>query len=145
MEISKLQTLGHMKCVLSDIGQHAHLGPTWEIVQNMCFFKLTVYMMNLTVFWVWNCRIPFAAIILSKVLLVTARYPGLYFVSYCAVFLAACWTAIWIFGATGAVSLPYGGYYVALLIISLAWSIEVLRNIVNVTVAGTVGTFYFQV
>jgi hypothetical protein len=82
---------------------------------------------------------------LSKVLLVTARYPGLYFVSYCAVFLAACWTAIWIFGATGAVSLPYGGYYVALLIISLAWSIEVLRNIVNVTVAGTVGTFYFQV
>jgi hypothetical protein len=49
------------------------------------------------------------------------------------------------FGATGAVSLPYGGYYVALLLISLAWSIEVLRNIVNVTVAGTVGTFYFQV
>jgi hypothetical protein len=90
-------------------------------------------------------RIPFAAIVLSKVLLVTARYPGLYFVSYCAVFLAACWTAIWMFGATGAVSLPYGGYYVALLLISLAWSIEVLRNIVNVTVAGTVGTFYFQV
>jgi hypothetical protein len=53
--------------------------------------------------------------------------------------------AIWIFGAAGAVSIPYGGYYVALLIISLAWSIEVLRNTVNITVAGTVGTYYFQV
>jgi hypothetical protein len=91
-----------------------------------------------------NCRIPFAAIMLSKVLLVTGRYPGLYFVSYSAVLIAMCWMAIWIFGAAGAVSIPYGGYYVVLLIISLAWSIEVLRNIVNITVAGTVGTFYFQ-
>ncbi|CAK9190738.1 unnamed protein product [Sphagnum troendelagicum] len=91
-----------------------------------------------------KARIPFATIMLKKVLLVTGRYPGLYFVSYSAVFIAMCWIAIWIFGAAGAVSIPYGGYYVALLIISLAWSIEVLRNTVNITVAGTVGTFYFQ-
>lgn len=55
------------------------------------------------------------------------------------------WIALWIFGAAGAVSLKYGGYYVALLIISLAWSMEVLRNTVNVTVAGVVGKFYSQV
>lgn len=75
----------------------------------------------------------------------TGRYPGLYLVSYSAVLIAMCWMAIWIFGAAGAVSIPYGAYYVVLLIISLAWSIEVLRNTVNITVAGTVGTFYFQV
>lgn len=89
-------------------------------------------------------RIPFAAIMLNKTRGVVRRYRGLHLISMWTVFVAMFWLAIWIFGVSGAVSLPYGGWYAALLVLSLAWSMEVLRNIVYVTVASVVGTYYYE-
>ncbi|KAG0557209.1 hypothetical protein KC19_11G110400 [Ceratodon purpureus] len=89
-------------------------------------------------------RIPFAAIMLDKTRGVVKRHKSLHLISMWTVFLAMFWLAIWIFGVSGAVSLPYGGWYAALLVLSLAWSMEVLRNIVYVTVAGVVGQYYYE-
>lgn len=90
-------------------------------------------------------RIPFAATMLTRAIRDVHRHKMLYVVSTWTSCLGMFWLALWIFGVSGAVSLPYGGWYVALLVISLAWSIEVLRNVVNVTVARVVGTIYFEV
>lgn len=90
-------------------------------------------------------RIPFAATMLARTRQVVKTYKSLHLISLWTVFLAMFWLAVWIFGVSGAVSLPYGGWYAALLVISLAWSMEVLRNIVYVTVAGVVGTYYYEV
>lgn len=90
-------------------------------------------------------RIPFAACMYKKTRDVLRHYKGLYIISAWHVLLALAWLALWIFGVSGAVSLPHGGWYAALLVLSLAWSIEVLRNIVYVTVAGLVGTYYYEV
>lgn len=97
--------------------------------------------------WILNIvnRIPFAAIMLTRALQDVYMHKMLYVVSMWTSCLGMFWLALWIFGVSGAVSLPYGGWYVALLVISLAWSIEVLRNVVNVTVARVVGTVYFEV
>lgn len=89
-------------------------------------------------------RIPFAACMYKKTRDVLRHYKGLYIISAWHVLLALAWLALWIFGVSGAVSLPHGGWYAALLVLSLAWSIEVLRNIVYVTVAGLVGTYYYE-
>lgn len=90
-------------------------------------------------------RIPFASIMLNKSRLVVKHYRSLHVIATWTVFIAMLWLAIWIFGVAGAVSLPYGGWYAALLVLSLAWSMEVLRNIVYVTVAGVVSTYYYEV
>lgn len=90
-------------------------------------------------------RIPFAAEMLTRALQIVHKHKMLYVVSMWTTFLGMFWLALWIFGVSGAVSLPYGGWYVTLLVISLAWSMEVLRNVVNVTVARVVGTDYFEV
>uniref|UniRef100_A0A7I4C734 Choline transporter-like protein n=1 Tax=Physcomitrium patens TaxID=3218 RepID=A0A7I4C734_PHYPA len=89
-------------------------------------------------------RMEFAGIMLRRALLTVHEYKSLYVISMWTVFLAMFWLAIWIFGVSGALSFQHGGYYVALLVISLAWSMEVLRNTVNVTVASVIGTYYYE-
>ncbi|XP_024401779.1 uncharacterized protein [Physcomitrium patens] len=89
-------------------------------------------------------RMEFTGIMLRKAILAVHEYKSLYILSVWTVFLAMFWLALWIFGVSGALSFTYGGYYVALLVVSLAWSIEVLRNTINVTVAGVVGTNYYE-
>ncbi|CAM6083759.1 unnamed protein product [Calypogeia fissa] len=89
-------------------------------------------------------RIPFAAEMLKKVILVCNTYPSTYGVSYTFLLVSLGWMAIWIFGFSGSGIRPEHALIMAGLIASLVWTMQVFRNIVRVTVAGTVGLFYFQ-
>ncbi|KAG6549167.1 hypothetical protein Mapa_009393 [Marchantia paleacea] len=94
--------------------------------------------------WV-RFRVPFAAALITKVIMVTGQYPACYIVSYLAVFVAVGWMALWSFGASGAIATMSNAAAIVFgLLVSLYWTMEVIRNVVHVTVAGTVGTFYFQ-
>ncbi|KAL2651243.1 hypothetical protein R1flu_019371 [Riccia fluitans] len=95
-------------------------------------------------YWV-RFRVPFAAALITKVIMVTGQYPSCYIVSYGAVIISVLWIGLWSFGASGAIAtMSHAAAIVFGLLVSLYWTMEVIRNVVHVTVAGTVGTFYFQ-
>eukprot|EP00850_Spirogloea_muscicola_P021163 SM000239S08068 [mRNA] locus=s239:19317:22680:+ [translate_table: standard] len=89
-------------------------------------------------------RVPFAGTILQKVVKVVRLFPSLLWVAYGAVATAVLWLSIWIFGASGALYFGNSAWIVAILVVSLLWTMEVIRNTVRVTVAGTVATYYYQ-
>ncbi|GBG67410.1 hypothetical protein CBR_g546 [Chara braunii] len=89
-------------------------------------------------------RIPFAAALLGKVTSVVKKFPATIVVSCCSVFFLIAWYALWAFGAVGAWTQTRAALVVFLLLVSLYWTLEVVRNVVHVTVAGAMATFYFQ-
>lgn len=89
-------------------------------------------------------RIPFAGEMLKKAISVCNAYPSTYAVSFGVLLLSLVWTALWIFGLSGSGIRPLHALIMAGFIASQIWTMQVLRNIVRVTVAGTVSYFYFQ-
>ncbi|KAL3700486.1 hypothetical protein R1sor_018508 [Riccia sorocarpa] len=114
-----------------------------SVVVGIIFFVFAV-IQALYAYWV-RFRVPFAAALITKAIMVTGQYPACYIVSYAAVIVSVFWIGLWSFGASGAIAtMPHAAAIVFGLLVSLYWTMEVIRNVVHVTVAGTVGTFYFQ-
>jgi hypothetical protein len=90
------------------------------------------------------CRIPFAASMLKKVVAVCDANPYTYIVSYSVLMVTLAWTAIWIFGFSGAAYHSLHALIMGAWVLSLLWTMQVMRNIVRVSVAGTVSMFYYQ-
>ena len=92
---------------------------------------------------VWP-RIPFAAANLSSALSAVHMNMGLTTVAYALTLVAFGWTILWVLSlgeaATG--GNPNAGI-VFLLLVSYYWVHQVLSNIVHVTTAGTIGTWWF--
>lgn len=100
---------------------------------------------------VWS-RIPFAtANLITGLTAVKANF-GVVSISYLSLILAFGWTALWSLAFAGVYDqtvtcdgdvceMNYG--YLFLLFLSYYWTHQVLMNIVHVTVAGTVGTWWF--
>jgi Plasma-membrane choline transporter len=87
-------------------------------------------------------RIPFAAANLSTALSAVQSNMGLTFVALIMLVLALVWSLLWFVGLGGAVSSSNGGI-VFLLLVSYYWVHQVLTNIVHVTSAGTVATWWY--
>lgn len=93
--------------------------------------------------WVTS-RIKYASKMLPKALAPTTKFPDLHQPSYWIMLMAFIWTCIWILGVVGAISQKYAALSVLALILSLGWTMEVLRNVVHVTVARIVALYYLR-
>lgn len=93
--------------------------------------------------WVTS-RIKYAAKMLPKALAPINKFPNLHHTSYWVTLIAFLWIALWTVGVLGAISQKYAALSVMGFILSLAWTMEVLRNIVSVTVSRVVALFYLR-
>ncbi|KAL3699919.1 hypothetical protein R1sor_017941 [Riccia sorocarpa] len=87
-------------------------------------------------------RISFAGDMLKKIITILNRYPSTYMVSYLWILLAGGWTLVIIFGISGVASMAEGSFIILGYVVSLVWTMQVLRNVIRVAVAGTVSNFY---
>jgi len=106
-------------------------------LMGLFFFGFTLYYVKL----VWR-RIPFAAANLKTALSAVQSNMGLGFVAYLIMAVAFAWSGLWLAGMAGSVATSNGGI-VFLLLVSYYWTYQVLCNMVHVTTAGTVGTWWF--
>ncbi|KAH9331018.1 hypothetical protein KI387_003126 [Taxus chinensis] len=93
--------------------------------------------------WV-NSRINYASKLFPKALAPTTKFPDLQHPSYWVILIAFIWVCFWILGVVGAISQKYAALSVMAFILSLGWVMEVLRNVVNVTVARVLALFYLR-
>jgi len=135
------------------------------IVQAVLWIAMAVYMLYLgailggiiglagaictmVMWWFWRHRIPFAAAILGTVASVTKQFPGTILVPFLCLFTTAGWSILW--GYTSATSYYYAssgalGYVLyVFFLLSLYWTVEVIRNTGHTTVSGTFATWYFM-
>jgi hypothetical protein len=87
-------------------------------------------------------RIPFAAANLTTALSAVQSNKGLYVVAYGITAVSAGWSTLWFIGLGNALAASNGGI-LFLLFLSYYWTTQVLSNIVHVTTAGVVGTWWF--
>ena len=88
-------------------------------------------------------RVEFSAHLLSTVAALTRQYPGTIYVAIGAAGALLLWTLVWV------AAVSYTSYFRAqvwvllLLLLSFIWVTQLLRAVVNATVAGTVASWYF--
>lgn len=101
----------------------------------------------------WS-RVPFAASNLLAALTAVQANGGIVFVSLGVTVMVSLWTLIWLLASVGVYmktadcddgtcTTHTNGFFFALLLLSYCWTSEVSKNIVHVTTAGTVGTWWF--
>lgn len=100
---------------------------------------------------IWS-RIPFAA---SNLVTATCANMGLAFVAYSSLMLSFLWTVWWgiaLIGTNyvvgdckpdGTCAGEMNGWFVFLFLCSYFWTAQVVKNVVHVSVAGTVGSWWF--
>lgn len=103
---------------------------------------------------VWK-RIPFAASNLVTAITAVRANIGLAFFAYTNLFVSFLWSVWWAiaFAATNYVlsdcdaewncENEVNGFFIFLFLVSYFWTAQVVKNVVHVTVAGTVGTWWF--
>jgi hypothetical protein len=104
---------------------------------------------------VWQ-RIPFAASNLVTAVTAVRANIGLAFFAYTNLFVNFLWSVWWAIAfvattyvvsgcdAEGDCESEVNGFYVFLFMVSYFWTAQVVKNVVHVTVAGTVGTWWFS-
>lgn len=113
------------------------------------FCGLTIYY----AYVVWG-RIPFAACNLISATTAVRANSGLAFFAYNSLFIMVGWSMWWLVAMSSVVYITGGcdgqgcekdpnGWIVFALTLSFYWTIQVIKNVVHVTVAGTVGTWWF--
>ncbi|GJP60148.1 hypothetical protein CLOP_g17283, partial [Closterium sp. NIES-67] len=100
-------------------------------------------LLQLLYIWLVRHRIPFSATILKHAVHVVNTFPSTIWVAYLFLFLSLVWTVIWVLGVSGAMSLSNSFGVLIILVLSNYWTMEVFRNVVHTTVAGTTATYYF--
>jgi len=117
---------------------------------------LVLFVISACYTWaVWS-RIPFAATNLVTASSAIQANMGLTFFAYGAIFANGLWLVFWS-AATFSTLFVVGGcnaagecqneinsFYTFLFFLSLYWTIQVIKNVVHVTVAGTVGTWWWN-
>lgn len=88
-------------------------------------------------------RVEFSAHLLTTVAELTREYPGMVWVAVGAALLLLLWMLIWSAAVAYTSNLPAQGSVLFLLLISLIWTAQLLKAVVNATVAGTVASWYF--
>lgn len=104
---------------------------------------------------VWS-RIPFAASNLTTASTAVRANIGVSFYAYLSIFVMIGWFVWWSAVAGSTMSIlgncdedwqcenDVNGFVIFLFTLSLYWTFQVIKNIVHVTVAGTVGTWWWQ-
>ncbi|KAG5408428.1 hypothetical protein IGI04_004747 [Brassica rapa subsp. trilocularis] len=89
-------------------------------------------------------RIKFCSKILVKSLEPVSKFSDLNLPTYYMLAAGFVWMSLWIFGVIGALNFYFPPLVIIGLVLSLAWTTEVMRNVVNLTVSRVVALFYLR-
>ncbi|KAL7555376.1 hypothetical protein ACA910_022362 [Epithemia clementina (nom. ined.)] len=117
-------------------------------VSAVCLVLVVLYTQQ-----VWS-RVPFAASNLLAALTAVQSNGGIVLVSLGVTVVVTLWTLVWILAAvgvymkradcdSGTCTTHTNGFFFLLLLLSYYWTSEVSKNVMHVTTAGTVGTWWF--
>uniref|UniRef100_A0A1J3K3B8 Choline transporter-like protein n=1 Tax=Noccaea caerulescens TaxID=107243 RepID=A0A1J3K3B8_NOCCA len=93
--------------------------------------------------WVTR-RIKFCSKILVKSLEPVSKFSDLNLPTYYMLAAGFFWMSLWIFGVIGALNFYFPPLVIIGLVLSLAWTTEVMRNVVNLTVSRVIALFYLR-
>lgn len=93
--------------------------------------------------WV-NQRIGFCSKVLIKSLEPVSKFRDLNHPTYWSLGVGFLWMSVWILAIVGALNFYFPPLVIFALILSLAWTTEVLRNIVNLTVSRVIALYYLR-
>ncbi|KAJ7012924.1 protein PNS1-like [Populus alba x Populus x berolinensis] len=89
-------------------------------------------------------RIGFCSKILIKSLEPVPKFRDLNQPTYCMLGVGFLWMSLWILAVIGAMNFYFTPLIIIALVLSLAWTAEVMRNIVNLTVSRVISLYYLR-
>ncbi|KAJ9174557.1 hypothetical protein P3X46_013192 [Hevea brasiliensis] len=93
--------------------------------------------------WV-NQRIKFSTKILIKSLEPVPKFGDLNQPTYWMLGIGFLWMSLWILAVIGALNFHFAPLTIIALVLSLAWTTEVMRNVVNLTVSRVISLYYLR-
>ncbi|GMN53661.1 hypothetical protein TIFTF001_022793 [Ficus carica] len=93
--------------------------------------------------WV-SQRIGFCSKILVKSLEPVSKFPDLNKPTYIMLGFGFLWMSLWILAVIGALNFYYPPLIIIALVLSLAWTAEVMRNVANITVSRVIALYYLR-
>ncbi|KAL9367794.1 hypothetical protein Peur_038993 [Populus x canadensis] len=93
--------------------------------------------------WVTQ-RIGFCSKILIKSLEPVPKFRDLNQPTYCMLGVGFLWMSLWILAVIGAMNFYFTPLIIIALVLSLAWTAEVMRNLVNLTVSRVIALYYLR-
>ncbi|KAK4379728.1 hypothetical protein RND71_001590 [Anisodus tanguticus] len=89
-------------------------------------------------------RIKFCTKILIKSLEPVPKFGDLNRPTYVTLFAGFLWMSMWILALIGAINFYFPPLIIILLVLSMAWVTEVMRNVVNLTVSRVIALYYLR-
>ncbi|KAH7527983.1 protein PNS1 [Ziziphus jujuba] len=93
--------------------------------------------------WVTR-RLRFCTEVLNKALEPVSKFPDLNQPTYWMLGAGFMWMSLWIFAVIGALNFYFTPLIIILLVLSLAWTAEVMRNVANLTVSRVIALYYLR-
>ncbi|XP_050120952.1 protein PNS1-like isoform X2 [Malus sylvestris] len=93
--------------------------------------------------WITH-RIGFCSKILIKSLEPVSKFPDLNQPTYWMLGVGFLWMSLWILAVIGALNFYFPPLIIILLVLSLAWTTEVMRNVANITVSRVISLYYLR-
>ncbi|GMI75782.1 hypothetical protein like AT5G13760 [Hibiscus trionum] len=93
--------------------------------------------------WV-SQRVNFCFKVLLKALEPVGKFPDLNQPAYWMLGSGFLWMSLWILAVVGALNFYYPPLVIIALVLSLAWTTEVMRNVVNLTVSRVIALYYLR-
>ncbi|KAJ4711527.1 Choline transporter-like protein [Melia azedarach] len=93
--------------------------------------------------WV-NRRIGFCSKVLIHSLQPVSKFPDLNQPTYWMLATGFMWMSLWILAVLGALNFYFPPLIIIALVLSLAWTTEVMRNVVNITVSRVISLYYLR-
>jgi hypothetical protein len=115
-------------------------------------FMLILFIVAGVLIFLVQQRIKFAAVMLELVVKFIEVFPAVVYLALICVVVQAVWLVLWVLCA---ISVVYavrkadnnpeasGGFIFFLLLITFFWTSQMVKNIVHITTAGTLATWYF--
>ncbi|KAK1678312.1 hypothetical protein QYE76_039160 [Lolium multiflorum] len=93
--------------------------------------------------WVTR-RVGFTARVFEKAVQPVDKFRGLNGPAYLMVAAGFVWISVWCVAVIGAVNFPFPGLTILALVVSLAWTAEVMRNVANLTASRVIALYYLR-
>ncbi|KAM7262690.1 hypothetical protein ACFE04_000373 [Oxalis oulophora] len=108
----------------------------------VCFIAFSICS-GLYACWV-SQRIKFCSKILVKSLESVPKFQDLNKPAFWTLLVGFIWISLWIFAVLGALNFYFPPLVIILLVLSLCWTAEVMRNVVNITVSRVIALYYLR-
>ncbi|KAE8772853.1 CTL-like protein [Hordeum vulgare] len=93
--------------------------------------------------WVTR-RVRFTARVFEKAVQPVDKFRGLNGPAYLMVAAGFVWISVWCVAVIGAVNFRFPGLTILALVVSLAWTAEVMRNVANLTASRVIALYYLR-